>query len=146
MLLPLIGGCLVVGSVDNRFGRVNSSVLTGRIFKHVRIPYAKHFQSSPLLSIQRFDLDYFLKGDVFTSVGPFKTDLLNTPVKDTQASGIIIHIQEPVSGYGLYTEFNSNAIGDIAKKHGLTKVYFADLEIFNVLGIWTHERLHIYGE
>ena len=33
-----------------------------------------------------------------------------------------------------------------AKKHGLSKVYFADIEIFDVLGIWHHEKLHIYGE
>lgn len=146
LLLPLIGGCLAVPSIDNRFGRVNSSVLTGRIFKHVRIPYATNLNSTPIRLIPRFDFDYFQKGDVFTSVGPYKTDLRNTPVEDIQASGIIIHIEEPISGYGLYTELNSNAIGDIAKKHGITKVYFADIEIFDVLGIWHHEKLHIYGE
>ncbi|MDY6790694.1 MAG: hypothetical protein SWH54_05430 [Thermodesulfobacteriota bacterium] len=88
-----------------------------------------------------------LRGRVFKHYRlPYTIDLHNTPVTDSQARGLIIHIEEPVSGYGLYTEFNSNAIGDIAKKHGLTKVYFADIEIFDVLGIWYHERLHIYGE
>ncbi len=86
-------------------------------------------------------------GRVFTNIRvPYTLDLDNTPVTNIHANGLIIHIEEPVSGYGLYTEFNSNAIGDIAKKHGLTKVYFADIEIFDVLGIWHHERLHIYGE
>ncbi len=107
MLLPLIGGCLAVGRVD-------SSILRGKIFTHVRIPYT--------------------------------TDLHNTPVTDIHSDGIIIRIEEPVSGYGFYTELNSTAIGDIAKKHGLSKVYFADLEIFSILGVWRHEKLHIYGE
>jgi len=107
LLLPLLGGCLAVGRVD-------SSILRGKIFKHVRVPYT--------------------------------TGLHNTSVTDIQSHGIIIHIEEPVSGYGFYTELNSNAIGDIAKKHGITKVYFADLEIFSILGVWRHEKLHIYGE
>jgi len=99
LFLLLLGGC---------------SPLTGRVFTHIRVPYTR--------------------------------DLDNTPVTNIHANGLIIHIEEPVSGYGLYTEFNSNAIGDIAKKHGITKVYFADIEIFNILGIWQHEKLHIYGE
>ena len=107
MLLPLICGCLAVGRVD-------SSVLRGKIFTHIRIPYT--------------------------------TDINNTPVTDIRSDGIIIRIKEPVSGYGFYTELNTIAIGDIAKKHGLKKVYFADIEVFSVLGIWTHEKLHIYGE
>lgn len=107
LLLPIISGCLTVGRLD-------SNILRGKIFKHVRVPYT--------------------------------TDLHNTSVTDIQSHGIIIHIEEPISGYGLYTELNSNAIGDIAKKHGLSKVYFADLEIFSVLGVWRHEKLHIYGE
>ena len=88
-----------------------------------------------------------LTGMVFTHIRvPYTTDLHSTPVTDIHSNGMIIRIEEPVSGYGLYTEFNSNAIGDIAKKHGLSKVYFADLETFNILGIWKHEKLHIYGE
>jgi len=86
-------------------------------------------------------------GSVFTYIRiPYTRDLNYTPVTNIHAKGLIIHVEEPVSGYGFYTEFNSNAIGDIAKRNGLTKVYFADLEIFDVLGIWHHERLYIYGE
>jgi len=86
-------------------------------------------------------------GKIFTHIRvPYTRNLDNTTVTNIHANGLIIHVEEPISGYGLYTEFNSNAIGDIAKSHGLTKVYFADMEIFDVLGIWHHERLHIYGE
>jgi hypothetical protein len=151
LLLPVIGGCLAAHTPDNRFGIVNSGVLTGRIFMHIRVPYAKHLRNTPSLSAPvlpkpPIDINYYLKGDIFTNVGPYKTELHNTPLTDSQSHGLIIHIEEPISGYGLYTELNSNAIGDIAKKHGLSKVYFADLEIFDVLGIWHHEKLHVYGE
>ncbi|MBT8350658.1 MAG: hypothetical protein KJO26_05415 [Deltaproteobacteria bacterium] len=150
LLLPVLDGCLVAHTPDNRFGIVNSGVLSGRIFMHIRVPYAKHLRNVPSLSLWGIDnydsLNAFLKGDIFTNVGPYKTELHNTPLTDSQSHGMIIHIEEPISGYGLYTELNTNAIGDIAKKHGLSKVYFADIEIFNVLGIWRHEKLHIYGE
>jgi hypothetical protein len=86
-------------------------------------------------------------GRIFTHVRvPYTIDLDNTPVTNIRASGLIIHVEEPVTGYGFYAEFNSNAIGDIAKKHGLTKLYFADIEIFDVLGIWHHEKIHLYGK
>ena len=86
-------------------------------------------------------------GVVFTHIRvPYTLDLDNTPVTNIHANGLIIHIEEPVSGYGFYAEFNSNALGDIAKKHGLTKLYFADIEIFDVLGVWHHEKIHLYGE
>jgi len=157
LLLPFISGCLAVTIRDNPFGRnnpnpfvnVNSSALTGLIFKHVRIPYTRH--NAPGLSIRDislpYNLDKFLQVDAFSIEEPYTTDLHNTKITDMKGFGTIFHIQEPISGYNLYIEFNSNAIGDIAKKHGLTKVYFADIEIFEVLGgIWQHQRLHIYGE
>jgi hypothetical protein len=88
-----------------------------------------------------------LKGYVFKFVRvPLTINLENTPDTIFQSNGKIIKIEEPFSGYGFYAEFNSNAIGDIAKKHGLKKVYFADLEIFSILGIFEYKELHIYGE
>jgi len=149
LFLPLISGCLIVKVRDNPYGNVSSNVLTGNIYKHVRIPYTRH--TSPILSIRDIPLPYpsdnFLQGNPFSIVEPYTTDLHNTPITDIQGSGTIFHIEEPISGYNLYFEFNTNAIGDIAKKHGITKVYFADIEIFEVLGgIWKHQRLHIYGE
>ena len=96
-------------------------------------------------------LDQFLgettTGQIFTHIRvPYTRDLNNTPVTNIHADGIVFHVSEPLSGLDFYVELNSNAIGDIAKRHGLTKVYFADIEIFDVLGIWHHEKLHIYGE
>jgi len=88
-----------------------------------------------------------LKGYVFKFVRvPYTTNIDNTASSVFQSNGKIIKVEEPFSGYGFYAEFDSNAIGDIAKKHGLKKVYFADLEIFSILGIFEYQELHIYGE
>lgn len=89
-----------------------------------------------------------LRGAVFTWVTvPLTRDLDQTPVKGTEdISGRMIHIKEPFSGYGFYTEVDSNAVGDIARKYNLNKVYFADKEIFNILGVWNTETVHVYGE
>jgi len=77
---------------------------------------------------------------------PLTADLDNTPAHGTTASGKVIRIKEPISGYGLYGEINTNAIYAVAKQNGLQKVYFADREIFSILGIWTNNIVHIYGE
>ena len=88
-----------------------------------------------------------LTGIAYTHIRvPLSEDIVNTPVVVIHAGGKIVQVKEPVSGYGLYTEWSSNAIGDIAQRYGLRKVYFADLEIFSILRIWRHEKVHIYGE
>ena len=88
-----------------------------------------------------------LKGYAFKFVRvPLTINLDNTPVTIFQSNGKIIKVEEPFSGYGFYAEFNSNAIGDIARKHGLKKVYFTDMEIFSILGIFNYKKVHIYGE
>jgi len=87
-----------------------------------------------------------LIGVVYTKVTmPLTKDLHETPVTARTATGNIIKIKEPVSGYGLYAEVNSNAIGEISKKHGISNVYFADQEVFSLLGIWTTKKIIIYG-
>ncbi len=88
-----------------------------------------------------------LQGFLFTyTKTPYTIDLHNTPAIPQKGSGTVFQIKEPVSGYGIYTELNSNAIGEIAKKYGMKKVYYADLEILSVLGIWKHDKIYIYGE
>ncbi|MDM8523413.1 TRL domain-containing protein [Desulfococcaceae bacterium HSG8] len=77
---------------------------------------------------------------------PLTTDINNTPVIDTPAKGKVVQVKEPISGYGLYAEWDSNAIGDIARKHGLKRIYYADIETFSILGIWTKKEVRIYGE
>lgn len=88
-----------------------------------------------------------LQGFVFTNVKiPYSIDLNNTPTQGKCGDGKVIQIKEPISGQGIYLQYHTNAIGDIAQEHGLKKVYFADLEIFNVLGIWSYRKIYIYGK
>lgn len=88
-----------------------------------------------------------LVGLIYTKVKmPLSRDLNLSPLKENAGIGKVIKIKEPISGYGIYAELNSNAIGEIAKKHGISKVYFADRELFSILGIWTTEKVIIYGE
>lgn len=92
---------------------------------------------------------YFLRGILYTNIKiPLTKNINNTPTihSPNPAQGKIIRLTEPITGYGLYTEMYSNAIGDIAKKHGIQKVYFADQEFYSVLGIWSSTTVHIYGE
>jgi hypothetical protein len=42
--------------------------------------------------------------------------------------------------------WDSNAIGDIARARGIETVYYADEEVFSILGIWTQTTVHIYGK
>ena len=42
--------------------------------------------------------------------------------------------------------WDSNGIGDIAKKTGLSEVDYADIERISILfGIWNQEWVHVYG-
>jgi hypothetical protein len=47
--------------------------------------------------------------------------------------------------YYIRVDWGSSAIGDIARKHGFSRVDYADLEILTVLGVWSQERVHLYG-
>ncbi len=88
-----------------------------------------------------------LVGIIYTHVRlPLTANLDKTPFPATApVSGKVIQLKEPFSGYGIYARVNSNAIGDIARKHGVDTVYFADQEIFSLLGIWKTTQVHVYG-
>lgn len=62
------------------------------------------------------------------------------------SDGRTLEIREPLTGVGLYAQVDSNAIGDIARKHGLRKIYFADQQTFSILGIWAANKTILYGE
>ena len=94
----------------------------------------------------RFGQD-MITGYLYTNTKvPYSIDLNNTPASDISGQSSVVRIKEPFTDLGIYTELNSNAIGDIARKNGMSKVYFADLETFSILSIWRSEALVIYGE
>jgi hypothetical protein len=89
-----------------------------------------------------------LVGLVYTNVKlPLTLDLKSTPVPEhPPVSDRIIEIKEPVSGLGMYARVSSNALGDIARQNGVDPLYFADQEVFSILGIWKTQRVFLYGE
>ncbi len=47
---------------------------------------------------------------------------------------------------GISVTWGDSAIGDIAKKNGLTELYYADRETLYVMfGLWHQEIVHVYG-
>jgi hypothetical protein len=73
---------------------------------------------------------------------PLTEDVLRTPLAQSKKSGDIKHIQLPYVGVA----WDSTAFGDIAKKNGITELYFADLETLRVLTIWGQDTVHLYGK
>jgi hypothetical protein len=86
-------------------------------------------------------------GLIYTNVkAPLTRNLDATPMPPhPPQDGRVIEIREPVTGLGISAKIQSNAIGDIAKTCGLKTVYFADQEVFSLLGIWTTQKAIIYG-
>ncbi len=82
-------------------------------------------------------------GIIYTHVTtPLDTNMSLTPSGVSEDEGSIRHL---VLG-PLHFMWDSNAIGDIAKEHGIETVYYADLEVLSILGIWNEYTIHIYGK
>ena len=81
-------------------------------------------------------------GLVYThTVEPLDINQNRTEAVQSSEQGDIKHIQ-----YGVGVMWNSNAIGDIAKKHGMKTIHYADLERLSVLGVWHQYTVHVYGQ
>lgn len=85
----------------------------------------------------------FAAGCVYRhTVEPLDVNFDRTPVVKKTEDGDIRRFKYNV----VDVQWHSNAIGDIAAKNGFKKIHYADLETFSILGIWTQNRVHIYGE
>jgi hypothetical protein len=87
-------------------------------------------------------------GLVYTNIRlPLTTNLENTPVsKGDPPAGRVLEIREPFSGFGVYAKVDDNAVGDIASKHGMQVLFFADKQVFSILGIWSTNKTILYGK
>ena len=88
-----------------------------------------------------------LVGLVYTNVRlPLTEDLDATPFPgNPPCSGSVVEVKEPISGIGMYARVNVNAIGAIARQNGVETLYFADQEVFSILGVWTSNSVLLYG-
>lgn len=83
-------------------------------------------------------------GMIYTHVTvPLTTDFHSTPVADGFYGES--DVKELRYGFWLRTLWDENSIGTIAKDAGFAQIYYADIETFSVLGIWTQYRVHVYG-
>ncbi|WP_319523188.1 hypothetical protein [uncultured Desulfosarcina sp.] len=89
-----------------------------------------------------------LVGLAYTRVRlPLTRDLKAVPLPvHPPGSKRTIEIKEPLTGFGMYARVNSNALGDIARQNGITRLHFADQEVFSILGIYKTHRVILHGE
>ena len=72
---------------------------------------------------------------------PLDVNFNNTPVHPPVSKGSTKEFR-----YYVDVQWDSNGIGDIARKAGLSKVYYADRTVLSIAGIWTQVFVTVYGE
>ena len=83
-----------------------------------------------------------LNGAIYThTILPLTTDLGNTPV--VEGPGVRSSLTQVRYSY-LDLRAGNNALGEIARENGLTRIYYADVEVFRIL-IWTQTYVRVYG-
>ncbi len=81
-------------------------------------------------------------GAVFTHVVvPLDTNFDRTAVQADSARDDTKRFQ-----YRVRIEWGDQAIGEIARRHGIHTVHYADVETLSLLGVWTQRWVRIYGE
>ena len=85
-------------------------------------------------------------GALYTdSTKPYVLDMQETPigVSKPQQGAKFVSIPTTMISAG----WSSRAIGEAAKRAGLSEVYYADLRTFSVLlGLWEEKTLLVYGK
>ncbi len=118
-LLALAAAALVLSAAACAFvpGGIADRALQGRAFKHYRRPLTVALNATP-------------------APCPGSKPLRSCTIR----------INEPFTRANASAEWNSTAIGELGKSHGLKKVYFADVEITSILGIYNRTTIYLYGE
>jgi hypothetical protein len=88
------------------------------------------------------------RGLVYTdTVQPLCQDLRGTTLGSKSADGSSKRIQIPTTRFDITAEWDSRAIGDIAKEHGISTVNGCDSRIQSLLmGLWRKDTVIVYGE
>ncbi len=83
------------------------------------------------------------------TVRPLDVNLSGSPVfkRDRNLTGEVRHLAFPI---GIISRidilWDSNAIGDIARRSGMKEIYYADIETERVLTVWRIDTVHLYGK
>ncbi len=88
------------------------------------------------------------RGIIYTDTKqPLCKDLRSTTLGSKTASGSSKRVEIPTTRVDIGAEWDSRAIGDIAKEHGITTVHGCDSRRESILfGIWRRDEVIIYGE
>ena len=88
------------------------------------------------------------RGVLYTdTIQPLCKDARGTELGSKRASGSSKKIEIPTTRVDIGAEWDSRAIGDIAKQHGISTVYTCDRRRQSVLlGLWRRDEVSIYGE
>lgn len=88
------------------------------------------------------------RGLLYTDITePLCTDARGTPLGRSSAVGNSKQIKIPTTQVELSAQWDTRAIGDIAKREGLSVVYGCDSRRRSyAFGIWQSDEVIIYGE
>ncbi len=89
----------------------------------------------------------FNNGIFMHTVDPLTINPRPTEVRESlaQARGDIVQVSDPLAS-AFSVRVGRNGLGEIAKKHGIETIYYADIEHWSALfGLWSRDVVHIYG-
>jgi hypothetical protein len=88
------------------------------------------------------------RGVLYTdTIQPLCTDARGTSLGARSASGSSKRLEIPTTRVDISAEWDSRAIGDIAREHGMQTVYGCDSRRQSfLLGLWRKDEVIIYGE
>lgn len=81
------------------------------------------------------------------TVQPLCKDLRGTTLGSKTGDGSSKRIQIPTTRLDITAEWDSRAIGDIAKEHGMQTVHACDGRVESLLlGLWRRDTVIVYGD
>lgn len=88
------------------------------------------------------------RGILYTdTTQPLCKDARGTILGDVTSRGSSKRLQIPTTRVDIGAEWDSRAIGDIAREHGMKTVYACDSRRQSVLfGLWRRDEVIVYGE
>ena len=80
------------------------------------------------------------------STEPIVTNMKSTPRGNNVCESGTKLVSVPFVSGSLTASWDSQAIGDAAKKAGLSEIYYADLHTLRILGVWQKQTVQVYGK
>ena len=88
------------------------------------------------------------QGLLFSNIkAPISTDFENTPagVRTAKVSQSATYYFRDIIFTGMDFSWGDVSVDTIARMGGLNRVFFADYEYLNILGVYAHFKINVYG-